>query len=102
MYQDGVFECKRCEFYCIHRHPTSDLKCKHCGKIITQAEYSVWCEQNNPPLIPPIRMNSISGQIQPFEYMGWICPLCGIGNAPFNKNCDCTKPKENEGQILCG
>jgi len=31
-------ECKH-EFFCIYRHPGSDLRCVKCGKIITHDEY---------------------------------------------------------------
>lgn len=27
---------------------------------------------------------------------GWVCPLCGRANAPWNPSCHCTREKANE------
>ena len=27
---------------------------------------------------------------------GWVCPLCGIANAPWSPHCDCRKPRPQE------
>lgn len=27
---------------------------------------------------------------------GWVCPVCGRGNAPWNKECDCYKENKED------
>ena len=29
---------------------------------------------------------------QPYGQMGWLCPRCGRGNAPFSVSCSCVQP----------
>lgn len=58
--------------------------CEICGKIISNIEYSVWCKKNN--LHTPLNRKLKSS-------IGWICPICGVGNSPTNIICHCMKSK---------
>jgi hypothetical protein len=50
-------------------------RCSECGKIC-QSTSGCNCQQNK----------SEPG-------VGWVCPVCGAGNAPWNGTCQCKKPR---------
>lgn len=39
---------------------------------------------------------------EPIQY-GWICPICGVVNAPWKDRCDCISniPQENKINYTC-
>ena len=111
------------EYISIYRHFNSDMKCKHCGKVITHEHYMKLYgfeilqkqvdklekelynkkqelgNQKSPNHndIPPFTQEWIPTPNESLLTKGWICPVCGCGNAPTNKTCPCrTMYKTNQ------
>ena len=59
------------------------MRCNRCGGELTTGDggtndgLCATC-RNNPPFVAPMT--------------GWICPVCGRGNAPFTSSCPCVPP----------
>lgn len=63
--------------------------CEKCGKLMPLSPY---IGTNNPERCSCLIFKSPYSQ-QTFYNYGWICPVCGRGNAPHSSTCAC-KPFE--------